>query len=196
MSAGNALSEKLDVQALSLLQIRRVYSAQMTGDFPPDELKPLAIIEKALAEGNYCCYGAFCEGEIIAYAFFVQMERLALLDYYAVKREVRDRGIGGRFLKALMTDALRGMDCVLLEAEDPDRASNETDHSNRQRRIRFYLRNGLEDTGVRTCINGVPYRVLTLPVGREVSPQQVRQAYASLYHAMLPRKLYDEMVRL
>ena len=37
------------VETLSLPQIRALYRERMTRDFPPDELKPLTMIEKALA---------------------------------------------------------------------------------------------------------------------------------------------------
>ena len=56
------------VETLSLPQIRALYRERMTRDFPPDELKPLAMIEKALARDEYVCYGAVNGGGILAYA--------------------------------------------------------------------------------------------------------------------------------
>ena len=112
------------VETLSLPQIRALYRERMTRDFPPDELKPLAMIEKALARDEYVCYGAVNGGGILAYAYFVMLKEngkpYALFDYYAVRQDIRDRGVGSRFMQALIAGPLREMDCVLLEVDDPD----------------------------------------------------------------------------
>ena len=86
------------VETLSLPQIRALYRERMKQDFPPDELKPLAIIEKALARDEYVCYGAVNGNDILAYAYFVKLKEqgkpYALFDYYAVRQDIRDRGVG------------------------------------------------------------------------------------------------------
>ena len=46
------------VKPLSLPDIRRIYQAHITRDFPPDERKPFSAIEAACARGEYQCFGA------------------------------------------------------------------------------------------------------------------------------------------
>ena len=116
-----------NIETLSVEQIRILYEERLRADFPPDELKPLAMIERGFRYGTYICLGAVdAGGEILAYAFFVLLkganERCALVDYYAVRQDLRDTGIGSRFLRAMIEGKLREMDCVLLEVDDPDDA--------------------------------------------------------------------------
>ena len=184
----------LRIQELSLNQIRKLYLERLKRDFPPDEIKPLSRIERALARGEYVCYGAMDGEAILAYAFFVVTGKRALFDYFAVAEELRDRGIGSRFIRELMDGLLSQMDCVLLEVDDPDHGQGQEEVALRNRRLAFYLRNGLTDTGVRTKVYGVDFRILSLPVGRMPSVDETRTVYVELYHTILPPKLYEKWV--
>lgn len=194
MNPTEAGPRALDVRTLDAGQIRALYAQRLKRDFPPDELKPLSRIERALARGEYICYGAFDGGAILAYAFFVLMGRKALFDYFAVDEALRDRGIGSRFLRALIGGPLSGMDCVLLEVDDPGAAPTSEERQVRERRLAFYLNNGLEDTHARATVYGVDYVILSLPVGPAPDPEQARRVYADLYRAILPPRFYDRWV--
>lgn len=185
-----------EVRALTLGEVRALYAQRLTRDFPPDELKPLARIERALARGEYVCYGMADGQSILAYAFFVVKGSCALFDYLAVDSELRDRGVGGAFLRMLLEGPLSAMGCVLLEIDDPDCAKSTEEKVRRERRRAFYLRNGLYETGVRARVYGVTYRILALPVGERVSAEDARCVYAELYHVILPPKRYAEWVCL
>ena len=186
----------LRVEALTLREVREIYARRLIRDFPPDEQKPLSRIEAALRRGEYACYGAKDCEDILAYAFFVLDGRSALFDYYAVGASLRDRGIGSRFIQALMRGPLSQMDCVLLEVDDPDRAETPDEAALRRRRLAFYLRNGLSDTGVRATVFGVDFQVLALPVGSPVSREKAQDLYAQLYRIILPPESYSKWVKV
>lgn len=182
------------VQVLSLAQVRDLYARRMPEDFPPDEIKPLAVIERAMSEGRYTCYGYFEGDAIPAYAFFVVHKNIALLDYYAVARELRSRGIGSRFMQALIAGPLQALDMTLLESEDPACARDAVDLATRSRRLQFYMKNGLTDTGVRATVFHVPYVVLSLPIGAPPTPEAAHSAYIALYRFALPERVFKAMV--
>ena len=75
----------------------------------------------------------------------------------------------------------------MLEDEDPE-DGDET----KQRRLNFYLRNGMVDTGVRSWVFGADYRILRMPMGDE----NVEDVYTELYRSMLPMPVYKAMVRI
>lgn len=189
-----AASGLFRIETLKLEQIRELYAERLTQDFPPDELKPLSRIERALKRGEYVCYGATDAGSILAYAFFVVAGNQALFDYFAVAEDLRGRGIGSRFLRALIEDILADMDTVLLEVDDPGCADSAEEASLRTRRLAFYLRNGLSDTGVTAEIYHVFFRILSLPVGRKPSQEKTRRVYAGLYRRILPESLFSRYV--
>ncbi|MER2055369.1 MAG: hypothetical protein ABTB30_08805 [Clostridia bacterium] len=82
----------MDVGLLTLPEIREIYRKRLKHDFPANEAKPLAMIEKAFRDGRYRCYGVREGDDLLAYAFFVLTGDLYLLDYYAVKKTCADRG--------------------------------------------------------------------------------------------------------
>ncbi len=194
------MTQTFAVRTLALPQIRVLYAHRLVIDFPPDELKPLPIIEKALRRGAYVCYGAMDGPEVQAYAFFVKLaadgKRFALLDYFAVRRDLRGCGVGSRFLRALVDGPLQGMDCVLLEVDAPERAETPEERKVRDRRLRFYLKNGLRDTAVTAVVYGVGYRILSLPLGAPPSPGETRRLYAALYRSILPERAYKSKVKV
>ena len=187
-----------EVRELTLDEIRSVYHRYLIYDFPDDERKPLFMIERAHARGRYRCFGAVKGGEILAYAFFAGLihegKRLLLLDYLAVREDIRDRGVGGAFLSSLRSGPLIGADMVLVEADDPDFARDGEDKATRLRRLRFYFRCGLLDTGVRSLLYGVRYAILEMPLSAAHTQAEAFAAYETLYHSILPPWIYKKQV--
>lgn len=188
--------QQFTVEELNLDQIRALYAGRMREDFPPAEIKPLSAIERAMSRGEYICFGAMAGEDILAYAFFIRLREkgIALFDYFAVKKEARCSGIGSAFIQALTAGLLRGMDAVLLEVDDPACAGDAPERDIRDRRLHFYLRNGLKDTSVTAVVFGVQFRVLALPVGPCPHPDETRRMYAALYRAVMPSKIFASEV--
>lgn len=186
----------MDIKELTIEQIREIYAERIPNDFAPDEIKPLSRIEEALSKGRYSCYGAFDGDQIAAYAFFVINGGYALLDYLAVRDDLRGKGTGSEFLQGMATGLLRRFENVLLESEDPDFAETDEERETMERRLRFYRKNGLMETGVISTVWHVHYRVLPFPVGRRLSADETREIYRGLYRVLLPEDLYQTMVRV
>ena len=186
------------VTELTLEQVRAAYAELLVPAFPVNELKPLKRIEAALKRGEYRCYGAVAAGDVLGAAFFVHIRRegrtLKLFDYFVIKPDLRCRGIGGRFLRALIEGPLRGADAALLEVDDPERADSPEERALCRRRLAFYLRNGLYDTGTRAVVYDVAYRILALPGGEPLTTDQARGMYAALYRAIFPPHTYRHRV--
>ena len=193
---GAAVADACVIRMLTLPQVREVYARHLTEDFPPDEQKPLKVIESALHRGKYVCYGYFNGETLAAYAFFATQGKNALLDYFSVEKSLRNQGLGSRFLQELIGGPLREMDCALLEVDDPDYAQDRCELEIRRCRLRFYLNNGLTDTGVRVTVYHVEYRILALPVGRTPVGQDALSAYLSIYRAMPPQKAYAKKLQI
>ena len=160
------------IVTLTLPEVREVYRSRMTRDFPG----------------------------LLAYAFFVLLRRedglCLLFDYFAVAEEFRGTGIGSRFLQALREGPLREAGCILLEVDDPAAAEDAAQRTLRERRLRFYLKNGLADTGVRARVFGVDFLLLEIPLQGLHTGAQVRSLYGELYASFLPRPLFARMVRI
>lgn len=186
------------VEKLDLEQVRETYAGLIVPAFPENELKPLKRIEAALRRGKYLCYGAMAAGDALGVAYFARTGRegrtLQLFDYLVIKPELRCRGIGGAFLRALIDGPLQGAGAVLLEVDDPDRADNPEERALRRRRLAFYLRNGLYDTGALATVYDAAFRILALPGNETITPDQARGVYAALYRTILPPHAYRRHV--
>ena len=184
----------MNIKELTIEQIREIYAERIPNDFAPDEIKPLSRIEDSLSKGHYACYGAF-DGELItAYAFFVINGGNALLDYLAVREDLRGHGTGSEFLHGMTIGVLRRFETVLLESEDPDYAEADDERDKMERRLRFYRKNGLVETGVISTVWHVHYRILLFPTGSEISADETKEMYRGIYRVLLPDDLYQTMV--
>lgn len=172
---------------LSLEQVIDTYNKRMIEDFPPDELKPLEMILKAIDKGIYLCLGMVEDGKVINYAYFVKLGDDYLLDYFATIPESRNRGVGGKSLQALR-EYLKDARSILAEVEDPAFAKDEAEKEIQSRRYQFYLRNGFIDTNVKARCFGVPY--IVIETGGLSDKETVCNNYKRLYKSVLPEKLY------
>ena len=200
MLTGRVRIERMVVRELTLDEVRDVYGKYLTEDFPPDELRPLYMIEEAMQENRYTCYGCFDDGGVFCgYAFFASREtdrgRDYLFDYLAVVKEMRDKGVGSAFFKGLY-DVMQGAASVVGEVENPDYAESEEDRAYKKWRIQFYRRNGMVVTGVTVLLYGVEYRVLEMPVNGAHTDEEIREIYSGLYQSILPPKMYEEIFEL
>ena len=195
----------LHVRELTREEVRRVWHERMREDFPRNELKPLRMIEEALDRGEYLPLGASLPPDgaapeagdpIAAYAFFVTPGDAALFDYLAVRRDLRDRGYGSAFLRAL-APTLSRFRTVLLESDDPDFAPDEGERAHRLRRLAFYEKNGLIDTGVRAVVFGAAFRILTFPSpSGPPDRKNTAELYRKLYRVFLSEADMERAVRI
>ena len=186
----------MDIGLLTLPEIREIYRKRLKHDFPANEVKPLARIEKAFRDGRYRCYGVREGDDLLAYAFFVLTGDLYLLDYYAVKKDLRGSGIGSGFLKELNSRCLREAACVLVEVDDPFFAGNDKEKKICERRLAFYLGNGLLDTGARARTFGADFLILEFPRGKPHSQAEAGEFYSRIYRSLLPERLFEQMVKI
>ena len=61
----------MELLTLNESEIENVYLSRMKQDFPPDELKPLDTIFRALRCGQYRCIGLSDGEKLLGYAYFI-----------------------------------------------------------------------------------------------------------------------------
>lgn len=188
--------QAMDIDLLTLPEVRKIYRERMKNDFPENELKPPAMIEKLIREGRYLCYGVREGDELLAYAFFVLAENLYLLDYFAVKKELRGSGIGSGFLKELNSRCFREAACVLVEVDDPSFAGNDQEKAICERRLAFYLGNGLLDTGAKARTFGADFLILEFPKGEPHTRAEAGDFYSRIYRSFVPERICEKMVTI
>lgn len=172
----------MEIRNIGAQELARLYRRGLHRDFPPAELRPLWSMRRLLEQGNYAACVAEENGVPQGYALFAQAQGAALLDYFAVEPQLRGRGVGSAFLRALAQKDY-GAPYLLIEAESPDSATTPEQLEERRRRIRFYIGCGCRQTGVRSFLFGVEYDILLLPLGETgaVSDDEVSRCLKGLY---------------
>ncbi len=182
----------LEQRLMNLGEFRDLYTGCLQNHFPPEEIKPFSIVEKAFNEKKYLPYGYYEEGELMAYTLFFQEEDLLLLDYFAVMESLRGKGRGSEII-ALMKENLGKNRTIFLEVEEPA-AEDEKERSLQERRIQFYLRNGAEMAGVKGDVFSVIYEIMT--IGGHYEGEKGKKAMEILYRSMLDEKTYQKNIFL
>lgn len=180
----------LEQRLMDLEEFHDVYTGCLQQHFPPAEVKPFAIVEKAFHEKKYLPYGYYEEGKLMAYTLLFQEGDTLLLDYFAVMESLRGKGRGSEIL-ALMKENLGEGRTIFLEVEEPN-AEDEKEHALQERRIRFYLRNGARMAGVKGDVFSVVYEIMT--IGGQDQGEKAKRAMETLYHSMLDEETYQKNI--
>ena len=136
-------------------QLRRLYSTA----FPVEEQIPYDDIIR-LIEVMDIDYTAYYEGEtLLGLTMVLRLPRYNWGWYFAVREELRGKGIGQEILTTVLDKYHEGHPFV-IDIESPLQ-SDAPNPEQRRRRHAFYLRNGLKDTGANRTYNGITYTIMT-----------------------------------
>lgn len=186
----------LKMKSLSPEAIATIYHTHMKNDFPADELKPLTSILNLISQGLYEGFGLFEGTSLRAYAFLTHQEggNVLLLDYLAVCEGFRGQDYGSQFLKILKAHCTdyKG---IIIEIESLRTAKDAADLKIRTKRLAFYERNGLSQTGVTANCFGVEFTILYLPIDPEWHDDFIYENLNDIYLTLFPGKLYTDHVR-
>ena len=165
-----------------LEQIKELYETA----FPEEERKPFWLMETLSAQGKMEILAMEEEGDFkgLCINMLAPGTDLALLDYLAVSPKARSSGYGSRTIQ-LLSERFSGQRMIFEIEREDDAAPNA---EQRRRRKRFYLRNGLRETGIFASCFGVPFELLVLSDGRTVTFEE--------YAAVLRETLGEEGVRM
>lgn len=186
------MNNNLEIKKLTIRQIIVVYSRSLKKEFPANERRPLFMIIKGVLAGNYECLGAFYKGRLLAYAFFLKNRNDYLLDYLAVFKRYRCKGVGTKVIQAIRK-YYKDADSIIGEVENPDYADNGEDSERMKRRLDFYLKNACIDTGVRTITFGAHFIIIQL-FGKQQSQADMAQIYQRHYKDYFPQRVYEKNV--
>lgn len=124
--------------------------------FPPSERKPFGTIRRMYRQGRADVWCLRENGRFLGLATTVNGGDLILLDYFAVRKSCRGRGIGTRAMARLLEKYHDRGFFVEIESTKEDCP----DRENRLKRKRFYLSCGLEELGTEAQVFGVRMELL------------------------------------
>ncbi len=181
------------LKEMSREELITLWHEQMPQDFPREEIKPLPLLLRLYDRGQTRVFALTDKGQLLAYAILEIPDTgdVWLLDYLAVVRGLRGTGLGSRMLSRL-PGQLPGARAVLAEIERINCAPDEDAWGVRTRRKRFYLGNGLSETGVFTRADGgIDYEILCLPCAARVGGADAARAMERIYATFFAPGTYE-----
>lgn len=140
-------------------------------------------------------------GSYVGYAYFMKdpLSGWMLLDYLGVKEELRGLGYGSMFLTKILK-VLGRKTYIFIEVEASEFPPRLAFDSHRQKRLDFYLKNGLLDTGVVVDTYTVLYSILIykeeIKADEIPSKEDIGKLYLRLYKHILGYDTCKENVNI
>ena len=131
-------------------RIRKIYAEA----FPKCERKPFAIIRAHNKSGAGSLLKITLDGKLCGFFFTYFHNEFAMVDYFAIHKDFRNRGIGEIALGKLAREYRDKK--IFLEIEDPSASEIA------KRRLGFYERCGLTREGTEVNLFSVDMELLTL----------------------------------
>ena len=144
--------------------------------FPKKEQTPMFLLLLGALRKNTHFTAFYYEDKFAGLLYTIENDRYYFILYLAVNQDIRSKGIGGEILDYAYAQA--GDRNIVLNVEPLD--STADNHEQRERRIAFYARHGICETGYGFAMDGVPYSVLASNLS-EFSPDE----YAKMLGAIL-----------
>lgn len=161
--------------------IKRLYKEA----FPASEKRPFWMIRRKYHRGEADVLAIENDGEFAGLAITMNGEDMVLLDYFAIRKDRRNGGIGAMALKALQ-DRYDGRR-LFLEIENADNPGEGQEE--RVRRKRFYLANGMKELGVNVSLFGVDMELLGYEC--RVDFLEYRELYHSVYGSWASKQVVE-----
>ena len=182
-------------ERLTKEQLKKIYVERMTEDFPEAELKPLEAMYDMMDRDCYEALAVLDDEGVIGYSLMTKIpgQNYLLLDYLSIYKEYRQCGYGSKVLEGLKV--YYSGKTIFIESENPDYI-DEKSHDTAVKRVGFYEKNGVKDTGVLTRIWTVPY--INYMLGDlNLSKEQAQKALEVIYETMIPNKsTRDKMIEI
>lgn len=178
-------------------EMRETYLSHMINVFPENELKPCDSIYREMYENKYLACGLYAGEELVGYVFTACIPRRPQLfgQYVVVKEEYRSMGVGAVMMDKVMHH-YSSYRCFMADVEDPDFPIDEADLAQRERRMRFYTRNGFRRTKVKAHVYGVDYEVIVRDISANPDDNEVIEAASAIYESMSYPGTFPEMFQL
>lgn len=174
-----------------------IYDKWLIYHFPANEVKPLVNIKNMWDVGGYEAYAWYEGDDIVGYAFLGAHPEteFILLDYLAIIDNHRGSGYGSRILSELK-NVVKNKKAVVIETENLSKASNKAEVDEREKRDRFYTKNGVVKSGLSATVYGAEYRVWYLPFDDNLTNAEIARAYDDIYKFMLSEKGYNNFFKM
>lgn len=186
----------MKIQKLTKEKRLDIYNNYLIKDFHKSEVKPFDLIEGLVEKDKYACYGFYENEELLGYVYFVKsdFENSLFIDYLAISKEYRSKGFGSRFITTIIENFSEEYSSLIAEVENPEFSIDESDKVNRERRIKFYLKNGFKLSNLKSRVVDDNYVMIQLPLKRELQYKEIYKKMIEIYQTVFGIEFYEKNI--
>lgn len=170
------------IRNLKKCELKKIYKEYLKNDFPDNERKPYAEIERYSFSDKGDAVGYFINDELIGYATVMFVGNRIMLDYFAILKDKRGKGIGTTFLRELK-EYYTNYQYIAIEAEYNNSLQA-------LKRIEFYKRAGCINTNIYLKLYFVDYVILILGKIEGDKRAEIMNLYKDLYPDFIGTKYF------
>lgn len=149
-------------------EMKRIYLKA----FPESERFPFWILKHCSKENNIKFMEVLNGNELVGIEYLLTYENNAYLMYFAIDENKQNKGYGSEIVKDLANE----YNTVILSIEKLDNINREI----KQKRKKFYLRNGFQETNVFYEDAGVEYEILTTNKNFSITKESIEKFYEQM----------------
>lgn len=186
--------DKLKLKRASITDLFAVYP-NYRHDFPKSERKPIFMILANVIKGKSDIFVLHDGSGRKAYSITLtdSADNAVLVDYLAVMSKYRSGGFGSAMLKKL-GEYYCDKSGLIVEIENPETADTEEETLIRNRRRKFYEKNGFVMKPLKLNFFGVDMKMMYLKIKSE--PSDFIKTAEDIYIRSLGEKCYRRFIRL
>jgi len=155
------------IKVISGTKVAKDVESIYIDSFPEEELIPFEDLLEMSNNDSVSFTAYYCDNSIIAFSYSVDRPEFVFILYFAVNPKYRGKGYGTKILTEYLLNSSHGKP-VYLNAESPD--SSVADNEKRIRRINFYERAGIHQSGYEISDGYVTFCVMSTSVISDITP--------------------------
>ena len=162
-------------------EIKKIYYTS----FPKEERFPFWILKHSIKSGNVVLNSITNNDELIGMSYIVNCDDSSYLMYFAIKKELRNKGYGSSVLKQLKEK----YDILFLSIE---KLNDEFSI----KRKKFYLKNGFYETGKFYIDANVEYEILCTNKNYKIKEEIMKKRYINMSNSKLVKFIIGKIFNM
>lgn len=165
--------------------------------FAKEEIKKDKALKIQIESFNYTGFEIIDNNKIVGYCFvcdFVE-SKIIYIDYVMMLKQFQDKGYGTKTIKYL-EKIYKKYNGIFCDIENPLFYCSDMQKVERERRVKFYIKNNFIITDVKVNLWNVEYILIYLPINKMIKTEEIKNQYKYLFKSVYSRYIYKNYIKI
>ena len=187
----------MKIKEIDILEFRKEVYKHYKKLFPPRERKPYIVIKRLYKRGILKLYKIIDENQFVGFLITssIRNNGCLKLDYFAILPQYQSKGYGGQVIKKLK-EISKDYYGIFIEVEKIGLGRDEEENKIREKRIKFYERNGFKKLNFEMEVFNVIFSSYILFTNDTIKNEKVLEDVKKLYLAEFGGKKFNKYIEI